>query len=219
MNAEENLHLIDRYLRKELSGEELQLFEQRLESDPLFLEEVELQKKTIQLIKETEILHALQKAQKDITDKGTFKMWPSIDAFESLETRAYRGPVPREFTLNSIELPTKTPDITIPYEGDPVPPFPIVSSSGKHLFPFLRIFPASGSQTFHYQFKVALNKYNQAYIDTRLSLYGNLEPAKLTLLYHKNENKDVIKLRIEAKEYRLRLNQPTAPLLAEDESL
>ncbi|MDQ4140214.1 MAG: hypothetical protein M3142_06785 [Bacteroidota bacterium] len=219
MNAEENLHLIDRYLRQELSGEELQLFEQRLKTDPLFLEEVELQKKTIQLIKETEILRALQKAQKDITDKGIFKKWPSVDAFESIEALAYREHSPREIILGSMEFPTKTPDITIPYEGDPAPPFPVVSSSGKHLFPFVRIFPASGSQTFHYRFKAIPSKYNPANIDTRLSLYGSFDPTKLTLLYHKKENKEVITLRIEAKEYSLRLNQPTAPLLEENESL
>ncbi|MDQ3292367.1 MAG: hypothetical protein M3Q05_13850 [Bacteroidota bacterium] len=218
MNAEENLHLIDRYLRKELSGEELQLFEQRLKTDPSFLEEVELQKKTIQLIKETEILRALQKAQQDITDKGTFKKWPSVDAVEFLKEEVFWEAAPDFYVLGAMEQPYHTPEITISYEGDPDPPFPIVPSAGKHLFPYVRIFPASGSQTFHYRFKVTPSKYNPANLDTRLSLYGQFDPAKLTLVYYKKENKEVVKLRIESKEYNLQLNRPTAPLVEEAQS-
>ncbi|WP_146153641.1 anti-sigma factor [Adhaeribacter arboris] len=218
MNAAENLHLIDRYLRKELSGEELQLFEQRLKADPVFLREVELQKKTILLIKENEILRALKKAQRDITDKGTFQ-WPPRQSFEEVErvaAKAYREPAPREFLEKSFERPTPNPDITITYEGDPKPPFPITSAAGKNLFPFVKIFPASGSQTFHYRFKVVPSKYNPTTINTLLLLYGDFDPTKLILLYHKKENQEVIKLRMEAKEYSLKLNQPIAPLQAED---
>lgn len=211
MDATENLELIDKYLRNELTGKALTLFEERIQKEPALFREVELQRKIIQTIKEAEIRNILRNIKSEpleaeVPDSRSDYFVRSITLNkESLVNGA------AEFSDGLKQYSLRNADdlkrISIAYEGEPEPPFTISAQAGKSVFSDVKIYPGSGSQTFHYRF-VHYGKQH-----TILHLYGDFKPEDLTLIYQKQNQQDQFKLRVKTKAYVLKPNEFTGPLL------
>jgi hypothetical protein len=214
LDAAANLDLIDRYLRNELNLEQLFLFEERLRKDPDFLEEVEFQRRIILTVKEAEIRNLLRKSR-NYTDDKRNKQVPYLEELTESEPvlkMAYRrsDDADRINIMSSHKAPIGPRFISIPYEGDSTPPFRLNKSSGKVVFSSVEILQAPNIPERHYQFKIDSGK------SAILFLVGVFNPKELTLIYYRQQDQDSLKLRIGTKEYKLKINEPVAPLAEDD---
>jgi len=215
MDATENLELIDKYLRNELTGKELTLFEERIQKEPALFREVAQQRKIIQTIKEAEIRNILRNIshaplEAEVPDSRSespvlniaFNKERIIGAAEFIDGL-------KQYSLRNADA---AKSIAIAYEGEPEPPFTISAQAGKFVFTSVKIYPGSGSQTFHYRFV----HYGKEH--TILHLYGNFKPKDLTLIYQKQNQQDQFKLRVKTKTYILKPNEFTGPLLEDNKT-
>ncbi|MGV3587711.1 MAG: hypothetical protein ACO1OF_11955 [Adhaeribacter sp.] len=216
MDATENLELIDKYLRNELTGKELTLFEERIQKEPALFREVAQQRKIIQTIKEAEIRNILRNIRSEpleaeVPDSRSDYFVRSIPLTKE---PLVNGSI--EFSEGLKKFSLRAPDdikiIAIAYEGEPEPPFIISAQAGKFVFTSVKIYPGSGSQTFHYRFV----HYGKEH--TILHLYGSFKPQDLTLIYQKQNQQDQFKLKVKTKEYILKPNEFTGPLLEDNQT-
>jgi hypothetical protein len=217
MNAEDRLDFIDRYLRKELTGEELTTFEEKLRSEPEFLQEVESQRKIILIVKKMEILNILHKTHQKISEANKSNIQKY---FDSKRSTVELGPI----VLHSVSISAENSKIgqifddvyllallntrkyiSIPYFGDPNPPFQVKITSEKAMFQYLKIFPRYKGFSFHYGVLVENNIL-------KLFLFGDFDPAKLTLIQDKQSKGWSIKLKIDSKVYPLKKVGQILPL-------
>lgn len=217
MDAAGNLDLIDRYLRNELTPEQLFLFEERLRNDYTFSEEVELQRRIILTVKEAEIRNLLRRKNRgnvsdDRRDLSCNYLKDTREAgYPVLAIAARMEDYSEDSTAK--QLDSNFPDfISIPYKGDPNPPFHVHKNFGKDFLLLVLIQSATESYNYHYQFTVDSSK------SARLLLFGKFNPKELTLIYNRQQNQDFLKLRIGKKEYKLKINEPVAPLVEYDQT-
>ncbi len=189
---------IDRYLKNELWGEELALFEERLRTDIEFSKEVQLQRRLISLLKEEGLRETFHRAEQELSQQQEKPVVPlqrkKIAYFSIAATIAFllMAAMIGYFLSNGNDIAFPEPALTaIAYQGDAEPPFPVMASRGSsppQYIPVL-IYPPTDKYTYHYQFA-----------DT-LRLYGTFDVQKLMLSYQSAGN--VYKLHVDSAEYNL----------------
>lgn len=220
MQAFEITELIDRYLKNELTGEELTLFEKKIKEEPSLQREVELHRAAIQAVKVAELRKILRRTHQQISEEENVYPAELENAIYNPEDLVFNmasfkalslEDIEYNFKLISIEENKPTANVSIAYEGELDPPFPILDVAGKKKFPQVKIVPASGSKPHYYQLRHAKQK-------ATLHLYGDFNPDELTLIFHIQEGKPVFKLRVKAKVYRLQINKQTGSFPEPDKS-
>lgn len=214
MEASEKTERIDLYLNNQLTGQDLAAFEAQLQQEPALRQEIELQRRAIQAIKEAGIRDMLRQTHRQITEENlAAKLGPHhyfLNEEVTILKSAFFTPADLKNSGNSSGQNNPAAGlVVIPYAGEPNPPFSLLTIAGQSFFTKIKIHPATGTQTFHYQL---IQNGPQVF----LHLYGNFKPADLTLMYQGPENKNIFKLSVQTNEYRLQPNQPIGPLQLEN---
>ncbi len=216
MENEYNTEKIEQYLLNQLSGKELEEFNERLRQDALLREEVALQRKATGMVELAEFKNLLEQSHREITrDAGQHRgiaaeppekadapivplgrnPWPYYAIAASVLLLLVAGIV---FYRNTVAAAPFVADIEfIVQSGEPG--LGVAGTSSASTVP-VKVYPPEANRNFHYRF------------DDTLRLYGTFEVRNLTLLY--NEPREEYRLRDQQREYVLERYQETAPLVA-----
>jgi hypothetical protein len=214
-NEYNNTEQIEKYLLNQLSGKELEAFNERLQEDPLLRQEVALQRKVIGMVELAEFKNVMEQSHREIA-RDEEQLRP-VAAKPSAETHAPIIPLRRNtwlyyaiaasvllllvagvvFYRSTVSATPLVTDIKyVVQRGEPG--LGVAGVSAESTIP-VKIYPPEANRNYHYRF------------DDTLRLYGNFEARNLTLLY--NEPKEEYRLQDQQRKYVLERYQETAPLV------
>jgi hypothetical protein len=181
-------NLIDRYLAGKLPQNELISFEERLQTDPLLVEEVALHARLVGLLKETGLRHFLGRVEQ--TFSRTSNLSPGL-----------RFPEPPGSQVAAKVAHPKALPVYIAFEGESFFDQPILKIRCQKPRIKVKIYPPTEKYFFHYR------------ISRTLTLYGDFETDQLTFISESYEGHHYYALRIGHLEYELGHYPVIRPLL------
>jgi hypothetical protein len=214
-NEYNNTEKIEQYLLNQLSGKELDEFNERLRHDGLLREEVALQRKATGMVELAEFKNLLEQSHREITREEEQPRsiaaeppgkaptpviplgrnpWPYYAIAASVLLLLVTGIV---FYRSTVSAAPFVADIKYVVQSEE-PGLGVAGTPSASTIP-VKIYPPEANRNFHYRF------------DDTLRLYGNFGVRNLTLFY--NEPKEEYRLQDQQREYVLERYQETAPLV------